>query len=300
MMAPIPFHAGEREAQRRAGVSLDGAPIRDFMPDQHRAFFSLLPFLPAASVGEDGFPAATVLTGRPGFISSPDPRTLVVQSPPPSDGTCALVEGAPVGVLGIDLATRRRNRANGRIVSVTPSGFAVAVEQSFGNCPKYIQTRDLVPAAAAAPGVVERLNGLDDAARDQIRAADTVFVASFSGDVAQGGVDMSHRGGRPGFVRVEGNRLTIPDFSGNRYFNTLGNFVRLPRAALLFIDFAGGDLLHLDGTVTIDWQPPPGYAGAQRLWSVDVRSGRRCRGAFGLRGAVGEVSPATLGTGIWP
>ncbi|BAE50077.1 pyridoxamine 5'-phosphate oxidase family protein [Paramagnetospirillum magneticum] len=131
MMELSPFHAGEREAQRRAGFGQVSAPIRDFMPDQHRAFFSLLPFLPLASVDEDGFPVATVLTGPPGFISSPDPTTLAILSPPPSDGTCALVEGVPVGILGIDLATRRRNRANGRIVSVNPSGFAVAVEQSF-------------------------------------------------------------------------------------------------------------------------------------------------------------------------
>ena len=38
-------------------------------------------------------------------------------------------------------------------------------------------------------------------------------------------MDISHRGGRPGFVRVDGDVLTIPDFRGNRYFNTLSNLL---------------------------------------------------------------------------
>ncbi|WP_239502378.1 pyridoxamine 5'-phosphate oxidase family protein, partial [Stenotrophomonas maltophilia] len=83
---------------------------------------------------------------------------------------------------------------------------------------------------------MQRLTGLGGAAREMVAGADTLFVASSSGaDIdAGGGVDISHRGGRPGFVHVDGERLTIPDFSGNRYFNTLGNLLVEPRAALLF------------------------------------------------------------------
>ena len=62
------------------------------------------------------------------------------------------------------------------------------------------------------------------------------------------GADISHRGGRPGFVRVDGDVLTIPDFRGNRYFNTLGNLIAEPRASLLFVDFETGDLLQLQGS----------------------------------------------------
>lgn len=68
-----------------------------------------------------------------------------------------------------------------------------------------------------------------------------------------GGLDVSHRGGRPGFMRVDGDVLTIPDFRGNRYLNTLGNFLLDPRAGLLFVDFARGDLLHLAGEVEVLW-----------------------------------------------
>jgi hypothetical protein len=206
-----------------------------------------------------------------------------------------LVDGAEIGLLGIDLATRRRNRANGRLVAVAEAGLTVAVRQSFGNCPKYIQVRDLLPPVdgplPAADG--ERLSHLDDDARRLIGAADTFFVASASGPdpLTHGGVDISHRGGPSGFVRVEDDRLTIPDFSGNRYFNTLGNFVRHPRAALLFIDFVTGDLLHLAGAVTVDWRPPSDRPDAQRSWRLEVRKAWRQRGAVPLRWALRESAP---------
>ena len=81
---------------------------------------------------------------------------------------------------------------------------------------------------------------------------------------------MSHRGGKPGFVGVTGDTLAIPDFRGNRFYNTLGNLLGDPRAGLLFIDFASGDILQLQGRATIDWHPEGnGPAGAERLWRVD-------------------------------
>jgi predicted pyridoxine 5'-phosphate oxidase superfamily flavin-nucleotide-binding protein len=129
------------------------------------------------------------------------------------------------------------------------------VEQSFGNCPKYIRRRR-AERVARIPGRFERSRGLDEAARGMIASADTFFVASRSrsGIHEVGRVDISHRGGPPGFVTLGANGdLIVPDYRGNRYFNTLGNLLGDPRAALLFIDFERGDLLQLQGSVTIDW-----------------------------------------------
>ncbi|MBV9776952.1 MAG: FAD-binding oxidoreductase, partial [Acetobacteraceae bacterium] len=234
-----PFHAGEQAMQTRAGVRarMDqraARAIRDFMPEQHRAFFESLLFLPVALDGDGGWPAATILTGPPGFVSSPDPRVLRVAAPPnPADPAASRLRvGAPVGVLGIDLATRRRNRTNGAIVRIDAQGFDIAVAQSFGNCAQYIQAREIVPAGGDRPAAAaawERLSGLDQAASGLIASADTFFVASGS----EAGTDMSHRGGRPGFVRVDADTLTVPDFAGNRYFNTLGNFLLSGKAAVL-------------------------------------------------------------------
>jgi hypothetical protein len=198
-----------------------------------------------------------------------------------------MAAGLPAGLLGIDFATRRRNRVNGRIASIGKSGFILDVEQSFGNCPKYIRGRRIAPAPddAAPADEIERFAGLDEEARAFVRAADTFFVASSSGPSAiqNGGVDISHRGGAQGFIAVEGDRLRIPDFSGNRYFNTFGNFLRHPIAALLFIDFATGDLLHLTGRVDVEWEGKPQHAGIERDWTADIVSGWRWRGRLPYR-----------------
>jgi uncharacterized protein len=285
-----PFHPGELEAQVRAGAGARGGAIRDAMPEQHRSFFESLPFVVVAALERSG-PVATLWTGPPGFVAAPDPQTLTiaVARDPADPATPAFHTGAPFALLGIEPSTRRRNRANGVITASDDQRVAIAIRQSFGNCPQYIHPRGLVPVrAAAAPA--ERLAGLDRAAAEAIARADTFFVATAARiDEPTGGVDVSHRGGPPGFVLIDDDVLTIPDYKGNRYFNTLGNLVSDPRAALAFVDFASGDILHLQGTVEIDWDSPEvaAHDGAERLWHFHVERGWRRRGAF----ALGRLAP---------
>ncbi|MGU3540636.1 pyridoxamine 5'-phosphate oxidase family protein [Methylobacterium sp. A54F] len=299
------FHADEVAAQALGdGVIGDTPAIRTAMPEQHRTFFAGLPYLFAGAVDADGAPTATLLAGAPGFIAAPDAHTLRVSALPAADNPAApaFAVGAEIGFLGLDLATRRRNRANGRIAARDAGGFTVAVRQSFGNCPKYIQRRSVEPLARAARPT-EPLAALDDAARALIGGADTLFVASRAreGVGPGGGADISHRGGRPGFVRIDGDVLTIPDFSGNRYFNTLGNLLGEPRAALLVPDFETGDLLVLQGEAMIDWSgaEAAGFAGARRSWRFRVRRGWRRRGAMPFRWRFLDASPFLAGTGDW-
>jgi len=190
--------------------------------------------------------------------------------------------GRGVGLLGIDLATRRRNRANGVVETASVTGMRVGVRESFGNCPQYIHRRAVqpVPRRAAA---TEILTALDAAARQSLAAADTAFVASSGGEL--GGADISHRGGPPGFIAVAGDVLVIPDYRGNRYYNTLGNLLVAPRAALLLIDFADGDMLLLRGRTEIDWRQPDqaAFPGAERMWRLHAESGWRRRSAIALR-----------------
>jgi hypothetical protein len=297
----LPFHADEQAAQALAGQGAARGAIRPFMPDQHRAFFAQLPLLFTATLDERGWPMASVLTGEQGFMQSPDPAALRIAALPASDDPAApgFAVGAEIGMIGLEFATRRRNRANGRLVAVD-SGLTVRVAQSFGNCPQYIQARTPAPRLAT-PAPRETLVGLDDGARALIAASDTFFVASRSraGIGADGGLDMSHRGGRPGFVAVQGDTLAIPDFRGNRFYNTLGNLLGDPRAGLIFIDFASGDILQLQGTVAIDWHPDGGPAGAERLWRVRIERAWRRRGAFPFSWRFGDYAPTTLKTGVW-
>src|SRR5215207_6049893 len=98
--APSPFHAGERQAQRQAGVPTPHPlGIRPFMPDQHRDFFELLPYVLIAARDGVGWPVPTMLAGLPGFISSPDPTTLRVETmaDPHDPARATLIPGAEFG-----------------------------------------------------------------------------------------------------------------------------------------------------------------------------------------------------------
>lgn len=295
-----PFHAGELEAQRLAGVHVSHAPLRPFMPEQHRVFFSRLPYVVVATVDARGAPRATVLDGEPGFLTAPSPNRLLLR-PRPDDRDPVrrlMVQGAPFGLLGIELPTRRRNRANGRILSST-DGWDLEVTQSFGNCPQYIHARKIVGFEAPGSAKIEILPELDEDALAQICAAGTFFVASVA-DIDAGGVDVSHRGGRAGFVRVRGSELVIPEFRGNNYMNTVGNFLIDPRSALLFLDFATGTLLGLLGRVAVDWNPSVKPVGATFVWRFTTTGAWRLRGALLHRWVLAEQSPTVDRTGDWP
>ena len=323
-----PYHRGERELHARLQRSerqewIGRRMCRSWMPDPHREFFRQLPFLVVGSVDGAGRPWASMLFGRPGFAASPAPSRLEIHARPlPGDPLRAhLTEGAPVGLLGIEPATRRRNRINGLVSRLAPSragdvpgafapdgGFALEVAQCFGNCPRYIQTRAtdwLREPGGAIDIAAEPLLSLDAAAARLIAGADTLFVASHNPDDDPrdtGGVDASHRGGRPGFVKVEGDVLTVPDYSGNFAFNTLGNLVVNPRAGLLFVDFDSGDLLMLTGRAEVLWDKADAVAafrGAERAWRFTLDHGLRLRGASPLRWRFGAYSPDSLATGDW-
>jgi predicted pyridoxine 5'-phosphate oxidase superfamily flavin-nucleotide-binding protein len=271
-----PFHRGELELQERAGsrarLAVAGSRVvRDFMPEQHRELFSRLPWLFASTLDGQGRSWASVLVGHPGFIHTPDEHTLRIAARAsfgdPLGANLRL--GAPIGLLGIELETRRRNRMNGTVMALRDGSFDVHVGQSFGNCPQYIHTRE--PYFTAEPESVSmpralRAEGseLSSRAQELIRRADTFFIATAAEHARGGdpvaGCDISHRGGNAGFVSVgtegSGSVLYAPDFRGNNFFNTFGNLMHNPSAGLLFVDFDSGDVLSLTGTARVLWEAP--------------------------------------------
>lgn len=313
-----PFHAGEQAVQARVGVRERLAQVgprvmRGEMPDQHRELFDKLPFLLVGALDAQRRPWATVAFGQPGFAHTPDARTIALSAQPVAAGLVPLQlqAGAALGLLGLEPATRRRNRANGFVAASGGHGFALKVTQSFGNCPKYIQARALqwhAPSGEAPQCIGPHL---PSQAAAVVRAADTFFIATASaraglpGAAPSDGVDVSHRGGKPGFVQVEeGAHATVlraPDFIGNFFFNTLGNLQVHPWAGLLFVDWQRGDLLLLSAWAEVQWDGPQvqAFAGAQRLLRLEVREGWWLPGAMPWRADHAELAPQLEATGDW-
>lgn len=299
------FHAGEVAMQVRTGDAERLAPyaphiLAPTMAQQQREFFAALPFVVLAAADADGALWATLRAGAPGFIHTPDARRLCIDAPALAGDPLGPVPaiGTAVGLLGLMPHRRRRNRANGRVRASTPEALELDIEQSFGNCPKYIVAREVrhQPATDATP-VANALPALDDAAVDLVTQADTFFVAS----IGAGGADASHRGGRPGFVKVEDERtLLVPDFAGNRFFMTLGNLLVDGRSGLLFVDPATRGLLFLSGRAeVVEGGSLLQLAGAERGWRFHLQQARRVAGVLPLAWPDGEPSPFVADTGRW-
>lgn len=265
-LAFSPFHDGEKAIQTRLGVAeriaLIGARfIRRFLPDQHRDFYCNLAHIYVAGLDDTGAPWASLLNAKPGFITSPTDKGVEINAPLPHGDALQgyLKTGRKIALLGIDLATRRRNRLNGLISEKVGNRITIDAEQSFGNCPKYIQRRQLEIDTEIQPiHPIEVLDQLSPELETVIKNADIFFIASRSEDMnihPRTGVDISHRGGTAGFVSVENSQtLTFEDYPGNNFFNTLGNIQSDRRVGLLFLDFTNNRLIQISAWASILWE----------------------------------------------
>lgn len=267
------FHEGELAVQRRAGVLDEAARLSGMLAparlgDGVSRFLAERTFAAITARDAAGTLWISPLVGPPGFLRVAAPTVLEVGAlPAEGDPLRRLPAPQAVGLIVIEFALRRRLRVNGTLAHAGRDGLRVDVREAFGNCPQYIQARILheAPAAARRAGPVR--HGLALTAEDValIRRSDTFFIGSTH---PGRGSDASHRGGPPGFVRVENGRLWWPDYRGNNMFNTLGNLDVDPTAAQLFPDFATGRTLQLSGRAALRWISP-GSAGD------DGRTGRR-------------------------
>jgi predicted pyridoxine 5'-phosphate oxidase superfamily flavin-nucleotide-binding protein len=276
------FHEGELAVQRRAGVTdvarrVGEGSIEHELAPEVTAFLTHQLFLFCATRTPDGAVWASLLVGPPGFAHGIDAGHLLLATRPAAGDPLALALApgpAPLGILALEAATRTRVRVNGTATQ-TEGGIVVEVHEAFGNCTKYIGAR--VPVELLADGMVDSSrrssDRLDAEQTELVRAADTAFVASVHGER---GADASHRGGRPGFLEVadDGRRVLLPDYSGNRMFQTLGNLTVDPRIGILIVDWETGRTLQLSGRAEILWEGPEveRRPKADRVISIEVQA----------------------------
>jgi predicted pyridoxine 5'-phosphate oxidase superfamily flavin-nucleotide-binding protein len=262
------FHAGELAVQRRAGVEAEAARLAPMLEPAELTggitkFLAARRFAALTARDNAGRLWVTPLTGSPGFLAVTSPTRLAVGATiSPGDPLYGLQAGQRVGMIVVEFTTRRRVRLNGTLARVTGERLELEVEQAYGNCPQYIQERllSLGHPGPAGGDEVRRDTVLSPGDISLIRGADTFFLGTTN---PERGTDASHRGGSPGFVRVDGNQLWWPDYPGNNLFNSFGNLAVDPQAAVLFLDFVTGRTLQLSGTAQIEWGEPgrPGDDG---------------------------------------
>ena len=282
-----PFHPGEIEIQRRAGVLEDarrvGRIIADTIPHGARRFLRAQQMAVAASLDAEGHAWASLLTGPAGFLEVVDERMLRIDATPPSGDplTDNLRARPELALLVLDPRTRQRMRFSGRGL-LAPEGIFLLAEQVYDNCPKYIQLRRLEQEGLPGPaGPAGRMARLGARAQALVASADTFFIASAH---PQGGADASHRGGNPGFVTVvDDRRLRFPDYAGNNMFNTLGNLRVCPSAGLLFVDFEQGDLVSMTGRTRLE---------SDRVVELEIDEVVEIPGGSSLRWSLVAYSPA--------
>jgi hypothetical protein len=280
------YHDGERAVQDRVNVTAAAHAmqrlISDRLPVTALAFIENLAMAVVASRDEQGYIWASVIFGNPGFLHAPDLHTLNVNIPQAiiaNDPLWTNIHADPeVGLLLIDLGSRRRLRINGTLAALSPARWTLSIKQAYANCPRYIQRRLLtIKGAVHATDIKASRHGkiINDYHQQLISRADTFYVASAH---PERGLDASHRGGATGFIQVLPDlRLRIPDYPGNNMFNTLGNIYSNPDVGIVFIDYQRNQLVQLTGKASIIWQcdqPATAAAGTQRYWEFECASWR--------------------------
>ncbi|KAF1925071.1 uncharacterized protein M421DRAFT_70768 [Didymella exigua CBS 183.55] len=179
-------------------------------------------------------------------------------------------EGKMISGLALDLVTRKRVKLAGKMAAGSLRSVEVEVEegaespadapptqdqiqlvteieQSMGNCPKYMNQYEIHPALLA-PSVLSSGPSLSPEAASLVERADMLFLST------SGGADMdtNHRGGAPGFIRtISASRIVYPEYSGNRLYQSLGNLQLNPLIGVTIPDFETGNVLYTTGRASI-------------------------------------------------
>ncbi|EWH11668.1 oxidoreductase, FAD-binding protein [Catenovulum agarivorans DS-2] len=300
------FHAGEQKLHQQLGISrkmekIGNQYIRNFMPEQHQSFYQQLPFIWLGFVDKHKQPWATALFNtQDQLVTIKNDKELAITFDSQLQDNKFQPSNAfsDIALLGIEPWTRRRNRLSVSISHWTNTAIELKVKQSFGNCPKYIQARQMNARINRSVGFTQstRIEQLNAQQTGLIEQADTFYIASF-----YQGADISHRGGLAGFVKVEGNRILFPDYSGNQFFNTLGNIQQNGLAGLTFIEHNNGHMLQLTGQAKIITKHPllAHFKGALRFVQFDISHGYWTEHAWPYTFVEGEQSPHLNQTGTW-
>lgn len=321
---------GEEKMHKLLRVPDQDNPTSTMLTPQASFMLQRAPLLAIGTLDDQSRPWTALWGGAPGF-SEPiggdfvGTRTLVDSKHDPV--VQALVGGASKGEmlhptndgkmiagLAIDLVTRKRVKLAGKMVAgtvreldvetegdaKTPSDapktqdqiqLVTKIDQSMGNCPKYLNQYELKPALLA-PELVSQGPSLSSEGKALIDRADMFFLST----AASTDMDTNHRGGPPGFVRIiSPTCIVYPEYSGNRLYQSLGNLQLNPHIGITFPDYETGDVLYTTGTAEVLVGPDaalvmPGTTLAVKIHLTETRFVTRGLAFTGTR-KVNGLSP---------
>lgn len=289
----LDWHEGEKKIRELTHVLREDNPTHPMLVGPLARRVALSPTIALGAIDDDGRVWCSIWGGdvpiaqqvargvigiRAQVDASHDP---VVQAlyPGTPDGEVVRNEKMVSG-LSIHLEERDRVKLFGRMVAGsldidepvsgteqapggTPAGrtgnaqLVLHITQSLGNCPKYLNKKIIKSYAASQPRLLLDSPILSAEAIDHVHSADIFFVASRGPE----DMDCNHRGGTPGFIRVQppsadasgqqSSVLVWPEYSGNNLYQTLGNLTYTPEAGICIPDFVTGTVLYLTGTTEI-------------------------------------------------
>ena len=323
----MPWHEGETEIRRAMKSPDHDNPTVPALSPQLANHLQIAPLIAIGTLDSEGRPWTTLWgNGDKGFarpiaqgvigIRTPvtgkyDP---VVEALVGKEATGEVVReegtGRMVSGLTIDLQTRKRVKMFGRMVAgalsirddevtdheehIAEVQLVLKIEQSLGNCPKYLNKKEIV-AALAKPELISDSPQLPQRALDLLSKADLFFMSSSQRDQD---MDTNHRGGPSGFVRVISNDrsgavICYPEYSGNRLYQTLGNLAINPLAGICIPDLETGDMLYLTGktNILIGKDAASVLPRSNLAVKITITSARFVANALPFRGVEGERSP---------
>lgn len=323
------WHSGEITVQEMVGVSTASRPNPTSLefPPAHGSRIASNHLFSLGALDDEGRPWSTIWGGERGFAKRIakgilEIRALVDRQYDPV--AQALLDSTPQGELArpvatkqkfisgvsIDFDSRDRVKVMGRLLTgeardyddkVGEIQLAMAVQESTGNCPKYINKRD-VRAHVPSPRLVSHSLPLPQQAVDLIHKTDIIFISSTNGD----SMDTNHRGGPAGFVRVASNEaaredgsggmvLVYPEYSGNRFYQSLGNLYLNPKIGIAVPDFETSNVLYLTGTaeLLLGEQAATVMPHCKLALQIRVHAARLVADGLPFRGRLGEMSPYT-------
>lgn len=260
------FHEGELAVQRLAGVEREAERLEVMLRPASLSggaakFLATQTFAALTARNTAGELWISPLAAAPGFLRGNADQLHISATPREGDPLHDLPADQQVGLVVVDFAARRRVRINGLLTDADQKSLVIRADQAYGNCPQHIHPRTPDVAALSTLPSPRRSTSLTPADQALIAAADTFFLGTTH---PARGSDASHRGGPPGFVRVDSaEKLSWPDFPGNNMFNSFGNLAVDDEAALLFTDFSTGATVQISGTAAVQW-------GDQRRVVVDL------------------------------